>query len=261
MAIIFTIVLGLLVGILSTFLGLGGGIFFVTFLPILYEGIDHKTAIGTGLASVFFIVSLNTLRFHKRKLVCWDVVFKLAPSTLIFAFLAGKLAHRVPNEILILCLAGILGYLSFWSFLNKQKKRRSSASFLLLNCLGVYAGSISGLTGIGSGAVTSACFLNWNLLPNQKISPTSNAIMIMTNLSGLLAYLSFQNISFNWPLQIQMGYVRWDLAFLLFLSSLLTAFFGVRLQSRISENTRRLSIASLLLILCVYECYRFYQVM
>ena len=189
----------------------------------------------------------------------WDVVLKLAPSTLIFAFLAGKLAHKVPNEILILCLAGILGYLSFWSFTNKKKKRRSRMSFLLLNLLGVYAGSISGLTGVGSGAVTSACFLNWNLLPNPKIAPTSNAVMVMTNLSGLLAYLSFQNLSFDWPLQ--MGYVRWDLAFLLFASSLLTAFFGVRLQGRISENTRRLSIASLLFILCVYECYRFYQVM
>ena len=258
MMILFTIFLGAIVGILSTFLGLGGGIFFVTLLPILYEGIDHKTAIGTGLASVFLIVSLNTFQFHKKKLVCWNTVLKLAPSTLICAFLAGRLAHKVPNEILILCLTGVLGYLSFRSFINKPKRKKpKSAPLIWLNLLGIYAGGISGLTGIGSGAVTSTCFLNWNILPNQKVSPTSNAVMVMTNLSGLLAYLDLQNIAFYWPMQI--GYVRWDLALLLFTSSLLTVFFGVRLQGHISERTRSLAIAWLLFILCTYEASKFYQ--
>ena len=259
MIILFTIFLGAVVGILSTFLGLGGGIFFVTLLPILYEGVDHKTAIGTGLASVFLIVSLNTFQFHKKGLVCWSTVLKLAPSTLICAFLAGRLAHKIPNEILILCLIGVLGYLSFRSFINKPKKKKLKSAPLLiwLNLLGIYAGGVSGLTGIGSGAVTSTCFLNWNLLPNQKVSPTSNAVMVMTNLSGLFAYLDLQNIVFYWPMQI--GYVRWDLALLLFISSLLTIFFGVRLQGRISERTRSLSIAWLLFILCIYEVFQFYQ--
>lgn len=258
MMILLTILLGAIVGILSTFLGLGGGIFFVTLLPMLYEGIDHKTAIGTGLASVFLIVSLNTFQFHRRSLVCWSTVLKLAPSTLICAFLAGRLAHKVPNEILILCLTGVLGYLSFRSFINKPKRKKpKSAPLIWLNLLGIYAGGISGLTGIGSGAVTSTCFLNWNILPNQKVSPTSNAVMVMTNLSGLLAYLDLQNITFYWPMQI--GYVRWDLALLLFTSSLLTVFFGVRLQGHISERTRSLSIAWLLLILCIYEASKFYQ--
>ena len=258
MMILFTIFLGAIVGILSTFLGLGGGIFFVTLLPILYEGIDHKTAIGTGLASVFLIVSLNTFQFNRKGLVCWSTVLRLAPSTLICAFLAGKLAHRVPNEILILCLVGVLGYLSFRSFINKPKRKKvKSMPLIWLNLLGVYAGGISGLTGIGSGAVTSTCFLNWNLLPNQKVSPTSNAVMVMTNLSGLLAYLELQSMTFHWPMQI--GYVRWDLALLLFASSLLTVFFGVRLQGRISERTRSLSIAYLLFVLCIYEAFQFYQ--
>ena len=254
--IIFTILLGSLVGILSTLLGLGGGILFVTFIPLLYEGIDHKTAIGTALASVFFIVTLNTLRFHKRKLVSWNTVFKLTPAALITAFFAGKLAHDIPNEILILFLAGLLGFLSFSSFIKKPK-RTKPASFFKINFLGMYAGGISGFTGIGSGAITSTCFLNWNLLPNSKVSPTSNAVMVITNLSGLIAYLNLKEISFDWS--IQMGYVRWDIALSLFLSSFLTAFFGVRFQSHISEDQRRLSIAYLLLILCIYECYQFYQ--
>ena len=258
MVILFTIFLGAIVGILSTFLGLGGGIFFVTLLPILYEGIDHKIAIGTGLASVFLIVSLNTFQFNKKGLVCWNTVLKLAPSTLICAFLAGKLAHMIPNEILILCLTGILGYLSFRSFINKPKRKKpKSISVIWLNLLGVYAGGISGLTGIGSGAVTSTCFLNWNLLPNQKVSPTSNAVMVMTNLSGLLAYLNLQSMTFSWPLQV--GYVRWDLALLLFASSLLTVFVGIRLQGRIAERTRSLLIAYILLILCIYEAFKFYE--
>ena len=254
--IIFTIFLGSFVGILSSLLGLGGGVFFVTILPMLYEGIDHKTAIGTSLASVFFIVSLNTLQFHKRNLVSWATVFQLTPAALFTAFFAGNLAHKIPNEILISLMAGVLGFLSFSSFIKKPK-RTKPASFVQIHLLGIYAGGISGLTGIGSGAVTSTCFLNWNLLPNPQVSPTSNAVMVITNLAGLIAYLNLQEISFEWSMQ--MGFVRWDIALSLFVSSFLTTFVGVRLQSRLSENARRLSIAYLLLILCAYECYQFYQ--
>lgn len=258
MVIFFTVVLGLIVGLLSTFLGLGGGLFFVTFLPRLYE-MDHKIAIGTGLASVFFIVSLNTWRFHRRGLVNWGIVFKLAPSTLLSAFLAGKLGAKIPNEILILILAGVLGFLSFWSFANRKKREseRKSASFWKINLLGFYSGGISGLTGIGSGAITSTCFLNWNITYNKRVAPTSNAVMVLTTFSALLAYLNFQNLSF-YSMPTQIGYVRLDIALLLFLSSLFTTYFGVRLQSRIPEDYRRLAIAILLLALCFYESYLFY---
>lgn len=257
MMIFLTVLLGLIVGLLSTFLGLGGGLLFVTFLPQIYIDIDQKTAIGTALASVFFIVSINTLRFHRRGLVHWKTVFILTPSAWISAFLAGKIASFFPNEILILFLASILGFLSFWSFTSqkahqKKKPRKAPPSFWKITALGTYSGGMSGLTGIGSGAVTSTCFLNWNMVPNQKVSPTSNAVMIMTTLSGLLAYIDFQTIA------LQMGYVRWDIAFVLFAASFLTASFGVRMQSRITESNRRLALAILLLVFCFYECYLFY---
>ena len=254
--VVLTIVLGLSVGLLSTCLGLGGGIFFVTFLPYLYEGVDHITAIATGLASVFLIVGFNTFRFHQKGLVRWDIVMKLAPSILVSAFLAGTLATKVPNEILILILAGALAFLSFWGFANHLKKvKRTSAPFWKLSLLGTYSGVISGLTGIGSGAVTSTCFFNWNLVLNERVSPTSNAVMMITNLAALFAYMDFQS-SFTLK---QIGYVRLDLALLLFVASMITAHFGVQLQSRISEGNRRLAIASLLLMFCLYESYRFYQ--
>ena len=233
MVIFFTILLGLAVGLLSTFLGLGGGLFFVTFLPRLYE-MDHKLAIGTSLAGVFLIVSLNTWRFHLKDLVNWGIVLKLAPSTLLSAFLAGKLGSIIYDELLILILAGVLGFLSFWSFANKNKRgsERKSASFWKINLLGIYSGGISGMTGIGSGAITSTCFLNWNITYNKRVAPTSNAVMVLTTFSALLAYLNFQNLSFYSFIPIQIGYVRLDIALLLFLSSLLTTYFGVRFQSR-----------------------------
>ena len=66
------IILGLLISILSSILGVGGGFLIVPSLVILY-GLNAEIAIGTSLATIVFTSISATIVYHKQNLIDWKL--------------------------------------------------------------------------------------------------------------------------------------------------------------------------------------------
>ncbi len=64
---------GVLVGILSTVFGVGGGIVMVPVLTLILP-YSHIEAVATSLATIFLVTSLNTFHFQKAGLIVWKIV-------------------------------------------------------------------------------------------------------------------------------------------------------------------------------------------
>ncbi|MBY0384598.1 TSUP family transporter, partial [bacterium] len=68
--VLVSLFLGIIVGVVSSLFGIGGGIFIVPLLPNLL-GVTPHQAVATSLASVFLVTLLNTVSFSREKLVNW----------------------------------------------------------------------------------------------------------------------------------------------------------------------------------------------
>jgi uncharacterized protein len=115
------IIAGLVVGAISSLLGVAGGEFIIPMLNFIF-GIDIKTArTGSGLISipiVFTGVARYCLTGHYRsQSMLAYLVLPMCVGSLIGAMIGGYLAAWAPTDALRLVLAGILTLSAFklWS--------------------------------------------------------------------------------------------------------------------------------------------------
>ena len=103
--------IGLLAGLLSGFLGVGGGIVMVPAFTAIV-GLDLKEAIGTSLACVGLIAIPGTLTHHVLGNVNWFYAVPLMISAIPGARVGAHLAISTPDRTLRVVVATVLGTIS-----------------------------------------------------------------------------------------------------------------------------------------------------
>lgn len=200
--------IGIIIGILSSMFGFGGGFVVVpvlfAFLPdsIPNEYLMH-TAVGTSLA-VMIINSFNSTFYHAKKgNVKWPVVKVLAGYIAIGALIGGILAVYIESDILRFAFIGLLTYVliknifskSFTKTLDKQAFRmpnQKSASFT-----GIVIGFLSTLLGIGGSVMTIPYLRNKGMRMLNAVAlatPLGLPIAIVGAFSYLITGLQIENM-------------------------------------------------------------------
>lgn len=168
------IFLGLLLGCVSSFLGIGGGVFLVPLLPRIFQLTAHQAVI-LSLTFIFISVVINTLQYQLQNKIVWSLVLKMAPFIVLGGFLGSKTASMVPEIYLrlFLCLFLLVMSLSFLKVTSKKKGIKIHPYLL-----GGFSGILSGFAGVGSGVFLNWVVLNHPQVQNKKEAPTVNAMMI-----------------------------------------------------------------------------------
>lgn len=103
--------IGLLAGLLSGFLGVGGGILMVPAFTGLV-GLDLKESIGTSLACVGLIAIPGTVTHQLLDNVNWFYALPLMVSAIPGARVGAHLAINAPDRHLRIVVASVLGVIS-----------------------------------------------------------------------------------------------------------------------------------------------------
>jgi len=99
-SILGIIALGMVAGVLSSMVGIGGGIVIVPILVLAF-GLNQHTAQGTTLAMLSFPVSLvAALAYHKRGMVDWRIAIILGLGFVVGGYFGGKVAVDIPSAII-----------------------------------------------------------------------------------------------------------------------------------------------------------------
>ncbi len=248
--------MGGFIGILSGFLGLGGGILIVPLLPLITQ-LPQQQVIGTSLFCIFLVVFNNTWKFHKMNLVSWPVVLRMGPITGVLAFIFGRLSFSFTDTQLKALLATVLFVVMIWTLLKKTPKvlegKVESGSmdrsiWWVLAAVSALAGLLSGLTGVGSGMILGAILINLQVVSNEKLSPTSNGIMMFTTGMGVPAFLMETTAHSH---SMMVGSVHLDLAIGIVLGAMTTSQWSRRYQHRLQANPRKFVLGGLLFVLFV----------
>ncbi len=252
MILIYLIVLltGIGVSFISTLFGLGGGILMVPMLSLILP-FSHIESIATSLATIVFVSAFNTYNFNKRGVVVWSIVPWIAVSSASFALATAYISIFLPEKTLILIFFIVLIWTALRTFFVRESELAltdGKSNRLIPIGIGALSGSISGLTGIGGGGITTPLTLVTRLVNNIQAAPTSNAVMIFTTSFASISFALAANPNTG-PLTV--GYIHFDYAALLFCGSLIFSRLGVRINQQVPLFWRKTILGIILLFICV----------
>jgi len=200
------VLIGFIAGIFAGLFGIGGGIVMVPAL-VLFAGFPLVKATGTSLAAIMLPVGiLGVLAYYRARIVDLRAAAFLASGLLMSVILGAWLAHALPAEVMRRLYAIFCLYVS-WTFikpLEKLKRFRGESylpepepdenngprpHFLALIAIGLLAGLMAGMFGIGGGNIIVpflVLFLHYP--PKRAIATSLAALLPPIGLPGVIYY-------------------------------------------------------------------------
>jgi uncharacterized protein len=254
--------ISLLAGLLGALTGLGGGVVIVPVLTLLFH-IDIRYAIGASLISVIATSSGAAAAYVREGFSNVRIGMFLEIATTIGALLGAYLTSVISTHAIGIVFGVVLVYSAWASFRHKTPAGIQAPNALALNLelAGSYpvqggyqsytaqhvpagfgimfiAGTLSGLLGIGSGAVKVLAMDQAMKLPFKVSTTTSNFMIGVTAAASAGIYLS-------------RGYISFSLAAPVMLGVLIGSLIGSRVLVRLHVHLLRLLFALVIVALGV----------
>lgn len=241
--IIFTVILlvgSYFAGLLGSLTGLGGGFIIIPLLTLLLH-VDIHYAIGASLVSVIATSSGAAAAYVKEGLTNIRLGMFLEIATTAGAFTGAIVAIYIPTQFIAVLFGLILIFSAIMSLRSKAEKIVYEETWLsknfklsgsypendevvkysITNVAGgfimmIFAGVISGLLGIGSGALKVVAMDGIMRIPFKVSTTTSNFMIGVTASASAVVYL-------------QRGYIHPGLAMPVVIGVLLGALSGSKI--------------------------------
>jgi len=250
---------GLAVGIISAFFGVGGGIITVPMLYTIFPKISPQTVIGSSLGLIFLNSMLNTRNFIKvgRKPE-FSYVALIGGFMIIGVIIGGKYNMTLePKTIktIFAVFAGLIGVRTFFSTTKALENdhwdpKKSPSLYIKCALTGLVGGVISGLTGLGGGAILVPLFITQLHMPIKWVPVYSNASMVLGTFAGFITYMLVQTPQVELGSEafekLQVGYINFGIILALFAGAFITSRYGVKFVQKVSAKRSKQLFAFLL---------------
>lgn len=249
-------VIGTFTGTLAGLLGIGGGLLMVPALTVFNVPLVQATA--TSLVGVFLSSVSGSLRNFNAGELNWQVSLALALFGIVTAQLGAWLGDRIPDAALSLAFAVLLLITIFLMNLKQRLQRqqakpdevnaksqeiRVGSSLGPISGIGLLAGVLSGLFGVGGGVVMVPLQMLFLGEAIKSAVRTSLGAIVAIAISGLIQHTLNNN-------------VLWIPGICLGLGGILGAQFGTRLLPRLSDQNVSRLFRLFLIGLAVYMAMR-----
>ena len=258
----------LVAGFLGSLTGLGGGVVIVPFLTLAL-GVDIRYAIGASLVSVIATSSGAAAAYVKEGFSNIRIGMFLEVATTLGALVGAVLASMIPNAAIAIVFGIVLIHSAYLSARTQHdsisdispdplaQRLRLDASYPTAKGPRAYrvraipggfsvmfaAGTLSGLLGIGSGAVKVIGMDQVMRIPFKVSTTTSNFMIGVTAAASAGVYLN-------------RGYIDPGLVMPVMLGVLLGSLLGARFLTSAKTRVLRLIFAAVILALGVEMIYK-----
>lgn len=237
---------GFLSGILASLIGVGGAIITTPFIRFL--GATPIASVGSTVPAILPGALSGCLRYHREGYIQWRIALTCGLSGMAFAALGGWVAGEVDARWLMVATA-VLVLWSGTSLLRAahQDSARQGAHELvatirddpvMLIGLGIVAGFLAGLLGIGGGLVLTPGMTTLVRLPVKQAIATSLAAVAMMSITAMTTHIALGHVDWRFALPLAVGIVP-------------GAQVGAHLTVGASDRTMRLVCGGLLVALAV----------
>jgi uncharacterized protein len=257
----------LLAGLLGSLTGLGGGVVLVPLLTIFFK-VDLRYAIGASLVSVIATSSGSAAAYVKEGFSNIRIGMFLEIATTLGALLGAYLTAKVSPSAIAIIFGTVLLYSAYVSRRTRPRtekddppdplatRLRLNGSFPTTSGIRQYnvyhvpvgfglmfgAGTLSGLLGIGSGAVKVLAMDQAMKIPFKVSTTTSNFMIGVTAAASAGVYLS-------------RGYIDPGLAMPVMLGVLGGSLIGTRILVKAETKRLRLVFSIVIVVLALQMIY------
>ncbi|MBC9913447.1 sulfite exporter TauE/SafE family protein [Chitinophaga varians] len=268
--LLFTLILlagAFLAGLLGSLTGLGGGVVIIPLLTLGFH-VDIRYAIGTALIASIATSSGSASAYVKEGITNIRLGMFLEIATTTGAVVGALIAVFIPTNVVAIIFGCVLIFSALMSFRKKSeaisdddvsklardlklngtypsggemisyKVRHVPGGYFMMT----FAGVMSGLLGIGSGALKVLAMDNIMRIPFKVSTTTSNFMIGVTAAASAVVYL-------------QRGYVSPGLCMPVVLGVLLGAFGGSRLLVRVNTKWLRIVFGVVITFLALQMIY------
>ena len=239
-------ILGLAVGIVAAFFGIGGGVLFVPIL-ILVFGLQTKMAVGTSLLAVFITSMSSMIAYWRQKRIVYKIGLIFDVATIPGAILGAYFTTIIQEEHLRIFFSLFLLFVSF-NIIRKKERQQvdipepsqdlSRADIAKSLIFAFMAGFLSATLGIGGGVLNVPIMVLVLHIPIHFAVATSCFIIVATSFTGLTQHFMYGQIVPIYGMLLGIGAV-------------IGAQIGARISKKVNPKTLRILFAILLAIMAV----------
>jgi uncharacterized membrane protein YfcA len=249
---VVTVALGFATGVLSGLFGVGGGVISQPGMRLL--GLSPLVVIGTALPVIIPGAASGTVRYARERLIDWPAVRLTVPAGLAAAVLGSLLSEEVPGDghVLQLLTAGLLGLSAYRMGRGPSEppapelaesdapeaprrphrwvRGEPTARFI---GIGLLAGLLSGLLGIGGGVIMVPAFVQLTGMNVKRAIATSLVCVGLFAVPGTITHIALDHIAWGTAIALVIGVVP-------------GARVGAALAIRAADRRLRIAVASFL---------------
>ncbi len=223
---IILVLVGVLVGTLSGFFGIGGGMILIPVLMFL--GIDIKTAIGISIVQMVFSSLFGSyLNYKKGSLILGEGIW-VGIGGFVGGFMGAYVSGMVSSTMLEYLFLGLLTFALFRLFSSKIS---DDGTVKILHApvlfgVGVLIGIFAIALGVGGSILLTPILAGFLHYPIKKAVSAGLFFVAFSSVSGLASHLSSGTIDLQKGLYVAFA-------------SLLGVFLGIWLKDKVSSSKHK----------------------
>lgn len=261
---------GIIGGMLTGIIGIGGGILYLFFLALAFEniGVDPdlmpEFMIANSMCCVFFASLSAGFQLYKMKQMYWKETLFTLGSSALFSFLTQEfIVHTNWFSMFyfrIILLFMLLYILKTYIFDIKNKKEDTEKpeinSPLGLAIAGTFGGTIAALSGLGGGIVMIPILNRFLFIPIKKVRSISISVILFTSM-----FLTIANLQKTVPIDISydhIGYIVWPICSIIVVGVLIGGALGVKISEQLNPRSIIKIYVGFLLVFAIKLTYELF---
>jgi len=242
--LITAIIIGIITGFFSGFLGVGGGTILVPML--LFLGFELKEAIGISVTQMMMSSMYGSFLNYKKGLLKIKNGLSLAIGGAVGASLSGIIVHIAPKWLLgaIFLTLVLIAIIRFFITV-KEPQTEPPIDNKKLFFIGVFVGSIAISVGVGGAILITPILVGFLKYKLKTTVSLSLFFVVFSSISGFIS----QSIA---------GHINYLEGFTIGLSSLIGTYFGVKLYHKIDTKIHKKILLSWYIFIFFAMIYKLY---
>ncbi len=227
------ILVGVFIGTMAGFFGIGGGMILVPVLLAL--GFDIKGAIGISIVQMVFSSVFGSYLNHKKgTLIIGEGIF-VGIGGFVGGFIGGKVTHLVSDTVLQFLFLGLLLFAMFRLFFSKTHTDDAATKTLnkgLLFFIGLVIGIFSITLGVGGSIILTPILVGILHYPIKKAVSAGLFFVVFSSVAGMISRLSTGTIDFH-------------NGFVVAIASLVGVTFGIWMKEHVKDTHHKTALVLL----------------
>ena len=227
------ILVGIFIGTMSGFFGIGGGMILIPILLVLGFGI--KDAIGISIVQmVFSSIYGSYLNYKRGSLIVGEGIF-VGLGGFVGGYIGGYVTPFIADVVLQFALFGLLLFALFRLFFSQNHEddvETKSLNKALLFGIGVGIGIFSITLGIGGSIILIPLLVGFLHYPLKKAVSAGLFFVVFSSIAGMISRLSSGTIDFSNGLVVAVA-------------SLVGVALGIWLKDHVSSKKHKMALLAL----------------